>query len=119
MARWIERLRECANEAGASPAMKQRIDELEVRYIGERWQRQRLIELGLAERDASRASSVMKIANSELVQDLTSCGMDIGCQRHEGYWRSRHFDYRKMSIAGGPNEIFRNLIANRVLGMGR
>jgi alkylation response protein AidB-like acyl-CoA dehydrogenase len=116
---WVARLRECATETGASPAVFERIDELELRYSGQHWQGKRLIELSLAERDASKGSSVMKIASSELTQAFTSCGVDIGCPKHEEYWRSRHFDYRKLTIAGGPNEIYRNLIANRVLGMGR
>jgi alkylation response protein AidB-like acyl-CoA dehydrogenase len=119
MHRWVARLRECANETDASPSVFERIDELELRYLGQHWQGKRLIELSLAERDASRGSSVMKIASSELTQAFTSCGIDIGCPRHEEYWRSKHFDYRKLTIAGGPNEIYRNIIANRVLGMGR
>jgi hypothetical protein len=65
---WVARLRECATETGAPPAVFERIDELELRYSGQHWQGKRLIELSLAERDASKGSSVMKIASSELTQ---------------------------------------------------
>jgi alkylation response protein AidB-like acyl-CoA dehydrogenase len=119
IASWIPRLRECLDEAQASAALRERVSELAIRLNGLRQQRVRIIELAIADRETSRASAVMKIANSELQQALTACGVDIGCPSHETFWRSRHLDYRKMSIAGGPNEIYRNIIANRVLGMGR
>jgi alkylation response protein AidB-like acyl-CoA dehydrogenase len=117
--RYIRKLRECADETNASSALRERVDELALRFAAHEWHGKRIIELGLAGRDVSRASSIVKIAFSELVQEITACGVDLRCPAHEEYWRQKHLECRKHTIASGPNEIYRNMIANRILGMGR
>ena len=117
--RWIRRLTECARESSASPAVKERAEELVVRFAGQSWHAKRIVELGIAGRDLARASSVTKIAFSELVQAITECAVELDCPTHAEFWRQKHIESRKHSIASGPNEIYRNMIANRVLGMAR
>jgi alkylation response protein AidB-like acyl-CoA dehydrogenase len=117
MSGWVRQLQECA--ASAPPRMAERVDEIATRVEGFRWFIRRTVEHAIRGRDPQRAQSVFKIYSAELCQAITECGVEIGCPDHEQYWRDRYLDFRKLSIAGGPNEIYRNIIANRVLEMGR
>jgi alkylation response protein AidB-like acyl-CoA dehydrogenase len=117
--RYIRRLGECARESTASAAVKEKAEELVVRFAAHGWRTKRIVELGQAGRDVSRANSTTKIAFSELVQAVTECGVELGCPTHAEFWRQKHIECRKHSIASGPNEIYRNMIANRVLGLVR
>jgi alkylation response protein AidB-like acyl-CoA dehydrogenase len=117
--RYLRRLLECAAEPTAPPAARERAQELALRLRGHGWQQKRIIELGQARRDTSAANSVMKIEFSELIQEITACGLELQCPNHGDVWRDKHLESRKHSIASGPNEIYRNMIANRVLEMVR
>ena len=119
LGRVARQLRECLSESGANGAMADRVNKLATRVDGYKWQIRRSVEAAVRGRDQMPSQSVMKIYSSELMLEITSCGLELGCEAHEAFWRDRHLDSRKYSIAGGPNEIYRDLIANRVLGLGR
>jgi alkylation response protein AidB-like acyl-CoA dehydrogenase len=79
------------------------------------------------------ASSILKIKGSEIQQTLTELLLEVTGpfalpfapegegQNEEGDWASpiapTYFNYRKVSIYGGSNEIQRNIIAKAVLGL--
>jgi alkylation response protein AidB-like acyl-CoA dehydrogenase len=119
MTAWTRQLRECAASAPGGKALSGRVDEIATRVEGYRWLIRHTVERAIQGRDPARAQSITKIYSAELCQAITECGIELGCLKHETYWRDRYLDFRKLSIAGGPNEIYRNIIANRVLGMGR
>jgi alkylation response protein AidB-like acyl-CoA dehydrogenase len=118
---WLRRLRHCAKAGrrGGGSGVAARLDEIAVRVEGYRWQVRRAVAQAMRGREAFAAQSIMKIYSTELIQQMTEFALELECDEHERYWRSRHLDFRKLTIAGGPNEIYRNVVANRVLGMGR
>jgi pimeloyl-CoA dehydrogenase large subunit len=79
------------------------------------------------------ASSILKIKGSEIQQTLTELLLEVAGpfaaryapegegQNEEDDWASpiapTYFNYRKVSIYGGSNEIQRNIIAKAVLGL--
>ncbi len=79
------------------------------------------------------ASSILKVKGSEIQQALTELMLDVAGPsalrfmpegkgaNHEGDWAlpiaPTYFNYRKVSIYGGSNEIQRNIIAKAVLGL--
>lgn len=79
------------------------------------------------------ASSILKIKGSEIQQTLTELLLEVsgpfalpfmpeeGVVNDETDWASSiaptYFNYRKVSIYGGSNEIQRNIIAKAVLGL--
>ncbi len=84
------------------------------------------------------ASSILKIKGSELQQAITELALEVAGpyvapfrEEHEGHgwnepsagpeWASplapAYFNYRKVSIYGGSNEIQKNIIAKAILGL--
>ena len=79
------------------------------------------------------ASSILKTKGSDIQQTLTELLLEVtgpfalpympegDGQNEEGDWASpiapTYFNYRKVSIYGGSNEIQRNIIAKAVLGL--
>ena len=83
------------------------------------------------------ASSILKIKGSELQQAITELALEVAGpyiapyrqETHEGWneppagpeWASplapAYFNYRKVSIYGGSNEIQKNIIAKAILGL--
>jgi hypothetical protein len=65
-------------------------------------------------------SSFIKITGTEIQQSITELMMDAGGyasldpQTHSALW---YFNFRKASIYAGSNEIQRNIIAKRILGL--
>jgi alkylation response protein AidB-like acyl-CoA dehydrogenase len=76
--------------------------------------------------------SIIKIYHSELLRDFTGLAVDLGGIAAQylqpvllgggyetGYWMHDHLYSWACTIAGGSNEIQRNIIAERALGMPR
>jgi alkylation response protein AidB-like acyl-CoA dehydrogenase len=81
---------------------------------------------------SSTAPSIIKVYYSELLQDFTELGVQIGGLNAQylqpvlmgggyetGYWMHDHLYSWSWTIAGGSNEIQRNIIAERALGLPR
>lgn len=64
-------------------------------------------------------ASVLKITWSELWQAMTAFAVRIPCQDHKELWHTQYLETRGASIYSGSNEIQRNIIAERVLGLPR
>ena len=76
--------------------------------------------------------SIIKVYHSELLRDFTALGVDLGgtaaqCVQsalmgggyETGYWMHDYLYSWACTIAGGSNEIQRNIIAERALGLPR
>jgi alkylation response protein AidB-like acyl-CoA dehydrogenase len=76
--------------------------------------------------------SIIKIYHSELLRDFTALAVDLGGMAAQyvrpvlmgggyetGYWMHDYLYSWACTIAGGSNEIQRNIIAERALGMPR
>ena len=66
-------------------------------------------------------SSIVKLFWADLTQEVTALGVDLlgPAAQLVGRWQQRMLWSRCASIAGGTNEIQRNIIAQRVLGLPR
>ncbi|MEN2738708.1 acyl-CoA dehydrogenase family protein [Microbacterium sp. X-17] len=120
MGAWARALSHCFDAAkpGIRELRRARYEEIMLRARAYRWQIRRGVSLALADRDPMPTMATLKLYSTQLAQDLTELAVDLGCEEHAEYWRSRHIEFRKLTIAGGPSEIHRNIIANRVLGLG-
>jgi alkylation response protein AidB-like acyl-CoA dehydrogenase len=114
----LEMLEDC-DQCLASPRRAEIIGELRARIEVNRLQAMRAVEAMAAGRDWARSHSVLKVAVSELQQDLSRIGVDNACDEHLPAWRREYFSIRSATIAGGTSEINRNVIAERLLGLPR
>jgi alkylation response protein AidB-like acyl-CoA dehydrogenase len=113
----LESCDDCRRNLGA--AGPQTLSDLRSRLAAVRWQSIRSIEYMAAGTGWNRSHSVLKIAMSELSQAISRVGAEHSCAAHFGHWRNRYFGTRSASIASGTNEINRNVMADRVLGLPR
>lgn len=54
-----------------------------------------------------------------LWQEITSLGLALTCPQHREHWRFQYLETRAASIYSGSNEIQRNIVGERVLGLPR
>jgi alkylation response protein AidB-like acyl-CoA dehydrogenase len=113
----IDRLSTCCVRGDRSAAA--RVGRLEMDVTILRWNILRAIELRMNERSWLPVMSICKLVTTELEQELAAVGLSMHCPVHEGYWRHRYLYSFAGTIAGGSNEIQRNIIAERVLGLPR
>jgi len=105
---------------GSDPEWSDIVDALEIRAETLRWHLWKVVALD-SQRDSAefaRAVAVLKVVWSELWQDVTRTGWKaFGPQRE--HWRFNYLESRAASIYSGSNEIQRNIISERVLGLPR
>jgi alkylation response protein AidB-like acyl-CoA dehydrogenase len=63
-------------------------------------------------------SSILKIRGTEIQQRLTELALDAVGPYAGGRFAATYFNFRKTSIYAGSNEIQKNIIAKRILGLG-
>jgi alkylation response protein AidB-like acyl-CoA dehydrogenase len=105
---------------GDRPELASHIQELDIRTELLRWQLSKVVDL---EHDGGmrfeRAVSILKVLWSELWQDVTRVGVEAMVPADREHWRYQYFEARAVSIYSGTNEIQRNIISERVLGLPR
>lgn len=106
---------------GERPELALQIDELDVRAELLRWQLAKVVDLDRIGDEAgfNRAVSILKVLWSELWQDVTRLGVESMVTESHEHWRYQYFESRAVSIYSGTNEIQRNIISERVLGLPR
>lgn len=60
-------------------------------------------------------SNILKIALSELLQEIAAVGLEFTRPEDLAFWRREYLMSRSRSIAGGTSQIQRNVIADQVL----
>jgi alkylation response protein AidB-like acyl-CoA dehydrogenase len=105
---------------GNAPELSDQLRELDVRAELLRWQLSKVVDLEEDQGDAfQRAVSILKVLWSELWQDITRVGVESAVPSTRDHWLYQYFEARAVSIYSGTNEIQRNIIAERVLGLPR
>jgi alkylation response protein AidB-like acyl-CoA dehydrogenase len=102
------------------PELVDVIRDLDIRAELLRWQLAKVADLESAGGPAfERAVSILKVLWSELWQDVTRAGIEAMVADDRNHWHFQYFESRAVSIYSGTNEIQRNIIAERVLGLPR
>ncbi|MBB2502358.1 acyl-CoA dehydrogenase family protein [Amycolatopsis echigonensis] len=105
---------------GDRPELAGALRDLDVRAELLRWQLAKVVD---REEDADaafqRSASVLKVMWSELWQDVTRLGLDTAPHEHREHWRYQYLEARAVSIYSGTNEIQRNILSERILGLPR
>ena len=123
----LTRIRDLAAEERAGsgtllddPAFAEKLARLEIRLQAATFMQLRVVAEAMAGGRPGPASSLLKIIGTELAQDITRLAMDAtgsAAIEKRSLETTTYFDYRKLSIFSGSNEIQRNIVAKRVLGL--
>ena len=104
---------------GDRPEYRVQVDELDARIELVRWQVLKSIDLEADSADYFKATSILKLAWSELWQEITQLGLETSDASTIDHWRHQYLETRAASIYSGSSEIQRNIISERILGMPR
>jgi alkylation response protein AidB-like acyl-CoA dehydrogenase len=96
-----------------------RSEELDVRLELVRWQVSKALDYADDDIELFRRTSILKVLWSEVWQSVTETGLATHCRHHKEHWRNQYLETRAMSIYSGTNQIQRNIIGDRVLGLPR
>jgi alkylation response protein AidB-like acyl-CoA dehydrogenase len=104
----------------ADPVFAERLARLEIRLEAARFMQLRAVSDAEAGQRPGRESSLLKIVGSELSQEIAHLAMTAAgyaaIEQSSNETRN-YFDSRKLSIFSGSNEIQRNIVAKRILGL--
>ncbi len=115
IAEWLDTLQHCV--AGRPAASRHR--ELATKATVLSWQVARGTDLLARDGDWFPVTSVLQMWWSQLMQDITACGLQQDCAEHRAYWRGLHLEALAATIYGGTSQIQRNVVASRVLDLPR
>ena len=101
------------------PLARARAEGLDMRLELMRWQVSKAVDHADDDVELFRRTSILKILWSEVWQAVTEIGVAMQCRTHKQHWRNQYLETRAMSIYSGTNEIQRNIIGDRVLGLPR
>jgi alkylation response protein AidB-like acyl-CoA dehydrogenase len=104
---------------GHRPELKEQLNELDMRVELVHWQVSKAIDIDIDSPDFFRATSIMKVLWSELWQATSTFGLENMTPETSDHWRLQYLETRASSIYSGSNEIQRNIISERVLGLPR
>ncbi|TFD62437.1 acyl-CoA dehydrogenase family protein [Cryobacterium sp. Hh38] len=104
---------------GDRPDLRKQLDELDIRVELVHWQVSKAVDLELDSPDFFRATSILKLLWSELWQETSILGLENMTPETSDHWRLQYLETRASSIYSGSNEIQRNIISERVLGLPR
>lgn len=115
IAEWLDILGHCVQ--GTPSAAEHRALSTKATLL--RWQVARGTDLLVRDADWFPVTSVLQMWWSQLMQDITACGLRQSCTEHREFWRGLHLESLAATIYGGSSQIQRNVVADRVLGMPR
>ena len=143
--RELLRLKQIASKEGSGgrpliedPLFRDKISKIEIDLMALEWTVLRVAAVEAEGEAPGPEASILKLRGTEIQQELTQLQMEavgpnalpylpmsiednwIGPKVGPEYataLASRYFNYRKVSIYGGTNEIQRNIISKRVLGL--
>lgn len=102
------------------PELANELQDLDVRTELLRWQLSKVVDLETDQSDEFwRAISILKVLWSELWQDVARAGLEAMMPGDREHWRNQYLESKAVSIYSGTNEIQRNIISERVLGLPR
>lgn len=104
---------------GDHPDYRLRLDELDARIELVRWQVLKSIDLDQSSPAYFSATSILKLAWSELWQEIAQLGLETSDPDTVDHWRFQYLETRAATIYSGTSEIQRNIISERVLGLPR
>ncbi|MGY0541501.1 acyl-CoA dehydrogenase family protein [Nocardioides sp. YJ-D4] len=105
---------------GDRPELADRLRDLDVRTELLRWQLAKVVDREFGdEAELLRAASILKVTWSELWQHVTRLGLEEGSGADRDHWHYQYLEARAASIYSGTNEIQRNIVSERVLGLPR
>ncbi|HEV3280183.1 MAG TPA: acyl-CoA dehydrogenase family protein [Acidimicrobiales bacterium] len=123
----FEQVLKLAREGGASghPAIRQRlarcfVEEQIIKYLGFR------VQTALAKGLSSAETSLIKLVYSQMARETTELALAIegpggmltgGDAPEDGYWQRQFLSAPSLRIAAGSDEVQRNVIGERVLGL--
>ena len=112
----LDTLRNCCAKGTSEEAHGEALD---VRLELVRWQVLKALDFVDDDDEFFRRTCMLKVMWSEIWQEVTHVGVMLSCRTHEEHWRNQYLETRAMSIYSGTNEIQRNIIGDRVLGLPR
>ena len=108
-------MRCCAKDAGKDDL----VANLDTRLQLVRWQVMKALDFVHDDTAFFQRTCMLKVMWSEIWQELTQLAISLNCRAHEEHWRNQYLETRAVSIYSGSNEIQRNIIGDRVLGLPR
>ena len=102
------------------PLFAEKLARVEIRLTAATFMQLRVVEEAAAGGRPGPASSLLKIVGTEVAQEITHLAMraaGAGAIAKTSPETTSYFDNRKLSIFSGSNEIQRNIVAKRILGL--
>ena len=93
--------------------------ELDTRLELVRWQVMKALDFEDNPEELFKRTCMLKVMWSDIWQDVSSLALAHTCSAHEAHWRNQYLETRAATIYSGSNEIQRNIIGDRVLGLPR
>ena len=108
-------LRCCAS----SPADRKAAEDFDTRLELVRYQVLKALDYVDDDVELFKRTCMLKVMWSDQWQAITEFAVALTCRAHEEHWRHQYLEIRSASIYSGSNEIQRNIIGDRVLGLPR
>jgi alkylation response protein AidB-like acyl-CoA dehydrogenase len=114
----LAQLREIIEQEGRSTQrLRERIALVEIELAALAYTELRTLAAASAGKRPGPESSILKIKGTEIQQALTELALDAVGPYARTPQAAAYFNYRKASIYAGSNEIQKNIIAKRILGL--
>ncbi|MBV8074249.1 MAG: acyl-CoA dehydrogenase family protein [Candidatus Eremiobacteraeota bacterium] len=114
----LEQLRaQVACDGAIQPALADRIACVEIELDALAYTELRTLAAESAGTRPGPESSILKIKGTQIQQALTELALDAAGPYANDRYAATYFNYRKTSIYAGSNEIQKNIIAKRILGL--
>lgn len=113
-----------------NPVFRDRLMQIQGRVMAMRFNDLRLLSARISKKDVTLAGMLVKFQGTELRHELEGLGIDVLGElgilyrgspylRDHGSWQQGYMQFLGLIIGGGTNQIQRNIISERGLGMPR